>query len=250
MGSLRSHGVDTVFGVPGGGSNLDVVGAAEASGCRFVLTHTETAAAIMAGVTAELSGRLGVCVATRGPGAASAVNGVAQANLDRQPIVVVTDCVSSGEYDRVSHQRLDHDVLFAAATKASVRWAAGDGSVPDDAVAMAVTGRPGAVHIDLDPSAPRSTWTAKAAAPAPSNIDAVRMRLAAARRPVVVTGVGAVAVGAGRRPALRDAIGRFLRGTNMPVLTTYKARGIVNDRGPSAAGVSPDDERVPGPGGI
>ena len=125
MGSLRSHGVDTVFGVPGGGSNLDVVGAAEASGCRFVLTHTETAAAIMAGVTAELSGRLGACVATRGPGAASAVNGVAQAHLDRQPIVVVTDCVSSGEYGRVSHQRLDQEVLFAAATKASVRWAAG-----------------------------------------------------------------------------------------------------------------------------
>jgi acetolactate synthase-1/2/3 large subunit len=238
MGSLRSHGVDTVFGVPGGGSNLDVVGAAEASGCRFVLTHTETAAAIMAGVTAELSGRLGACVATRGPGAASAVNGVAQANLDRQPIVVVTDCVSSGEYDRISHQRLDHDVLFAAATKASVRWAAGDGSVPDDAVAMAVTGRPGAVHIDLDPSAPRSTWTAKAAAPGHFDIDAVRMRLMAARRPVVVTGVGAVAVGAERRPALWEAIGRFLGGTNMPVLTTYKARGMVNDRGLSAAGVA------------
>ena len=100
-----------------------------------MLTHTETAAAIMAGVAAELTGAAGACVATRGPGAASAVNGVAQAHLDRQPIVVVTDCVSSGEYDRISHQRLDHDALFAAATKASVRWAAGDGSVPDDAAA-------------------------------------------------------------------------------------------------------------------
>src|SRR3954470_18801342 len=101
METLTSRGVEVVFGVPGGGSNLDVVGAAEASGCRFVLTHTETAAAIMAGVTAEWRGRLGACVATRGPGAASAVNGVAQANLDRQPIVVITDCVSSSEYDRV-----------------------------------------------------------------------------------------------------------------------------------------------------
>src|SRR4051812_11099160 len=151
MGSLRSHGVDTVFGVPGGGSNLDVVGATEAAGGRFVLTHTETAAAIMAGVTAELTGRPGACVATRGPGVASAVNGVAQAHLDRQPIVVVTDCVSAADWDRVSHQRLDHQALFAAVTKTSVRWAGDEPAVPAEVTDVATTGRPGAVHIDVDP---------------------------------------------------------------------------------------------------
>jgi len=51
--ALRQGGTDLVFGVPGGGANLDVVGAVQAAGCRFVLTHTETAAAVMAGVPAS-----------------------------------------------------------------------------------------------------------------------------------------------------------------------------------------------------
>jgi acetolactate synthase I/II/III large subunit len=57
-----------VFGVPGGGSNLDVVGAVQACGMRFVLAHTENAAAMMAGVVGELTGSPGACVVTRGPG--------------------------------------------------------------------------------------------------------------------------------------------------------------------------------------
>ena len=114
--ALVAAGTELLFGVPGGGSNLDVIGAAEAAGCRFVLAHGETAAGIMAGVTGELTGRPGACVVTRGPGAASAVNAVAQAWLDRQPMVLLTDCVTSGDAARVSHQRLDHQALFGRAT--------------------------------------------------------------------------------------------------------------------------------------
>ena len=119
-GALRGAGADLLYGVPGGGANLDMVGAAESAGCRFVLTHTETAAAIMAGVTAELTGQPSALVVTRGPGAASAVNGAAQALLDRQPIVVITDCVTIADRQRVSHQRLDQGAMMGAATKASL----------------------------------------------------------------------------------------------------------------------------------
>src|SRR6201987_4914185 len=78
-----------MFGVRGGGPNLDVVGAAEAAGLRFVLAHGETAATIMAATSADLTGTPGAVVVTRGPGLASAVNGIAHAALDRLPVVVI-----------------------------------------------------------------------------------------------------------------------------------------------------------------
>jgi acetolactate synthase I/II/III large subunit len=102
--SLANAGADRVFGMPGGGNNLDFIGAAEAAGMSFVLAHAETASAIMAAVYGDLTGTPGVCVVTRGPGAASAVNGVANAWLDRQPAVIVTDVVSAADRERIAHQ--------------------------------------------------------------------------------------------------------------------------------------------------
>jgi acetolactate synthase-1/2/3 large subunit len=131
VAACREAGTTHLFGVPGGGSNLDLVGAAEAIGIPFVLVHGETAGAVMAGVAGELTGAPGLCVATRGPGAASAVNGVAQALLDRQPMVLVTDSVAHSEERRVSHQRLQHQELFGPATRtrrpawSSSRWVPG-----------------------------------------------------------------------------------------------------------------------------
>ncbi len=74
---LRDAGVHTLFGVPGGGSNLDVIAAAGKAGLPFVLTSTETAGAIAALAQAEVTGKLGACLTTLGPGAASVVNGLA-----------------------------------------------------------------------------------------------------------------------------------------------------------------------------
>jgi acetolactate synthase-1/2/3 large subunit len=238
MRALRSAGTDLVFGVPGGGSNLEVVGAAEALGARFVLTHTETAAAIMAGVVGELTGSPGACVATRGPGAASAVNGAAQALLDRQPMLLITDCVVTAEQDRVSHQRLDQLALLGPVTKASLRCGPHDRDLPARAVALSVSGRPGPIHIELDPTAPAAGPPVAEALVATGDIDAARAALVAARRPVVIVGVGAVAVPAARRSAVHEALARFLDGTAVPALTTYKARGVVPDSGVHAAGVA------------
>jgi acetolactate synthase I/II/III large subunit len=237
MRVLHETGTELVFGFPGGGSNLDVVGAADAVGCRFVLTHGETAAAIMAGVVGELTGRPGGCVATRGPGAASAVNGVAQAMLDRQPMVLITDCVGTDDRARVSHQRLDHQLLFGPVTKASVRYGPHDTALPAEAVALSTAGRPGPVHIDLDPTAPPGEGLILAPV-AGGDLDAARAAVAASRRPVVVVGGGAVAVPTARREAIVDALAGLVEGTGIPVLTTYKARGVVDDRGPNMAGVA------------
>ncbi|MEY2583613.1 MAG: acetolactate synthase large subunit, partial [Ilumatobacteraceae bacterium] len=72
---VRERGADVVFGFPGGGPNLEVVGAVVDAGLRFVLTHGETTACMMAATYGVLTGRPGMAIATRGPGAACAVNG-------------------------------------------------------------------------------------------------------------------------------------------------------------------------------
>ena len=88
---LRRRGVRRMFGVPGGGSSLDLIQAGADQGVDLVLARTETAAAIMAAVTAELTGVPGVVLTGLGPGAAAVTNGLAHALLDRAPLVLITD---------------------------------------------------------------------------------------------------------------------------------------------------------------
>ena len=120
VAALARAGTRLMFGVPGGGPNLDVVGAAEAAGLRFVLAHGETAATIMAATSADLTGAPGAVVVTRGPGLASAVNGIAHAALDRLPVVVIADTVAAADVGRISHQRIDQAALGRSVAKAAV----------------------------------------------------------------------------------------------------------------------------------
>ncbi len=239
VAACREAGTTHVFGVPGGGSNLDVVGAAQAQGLEFVLVHSETAGAIMAGVMGELSGAPGMCLATRGPGATSAVNGAAQALLDRQPMVMVTDCVPEADWPRVSHQRLDQASLMSAVTKASVVLDGRDPDAPSRVVSLTLDGRPGPVHVDIDPTATQTRPDRARTELPPAGNELVRaLELATtARRPVVVVGLGAVM----QRPTEREAIAAALddlgRRLHVPVLCTYKARGMVSDASAWWAGV-------------
>jgi acetolactate synthase-1/2/3 large subunit len=226
---LARAGSAIVFGVPGGGNNLELIGAAEAEGMRFVLTHTETAAACMAGAHSELTGIPTACVVTRGPGAASSVNGVAQAWLDRQPVLVLADAVPCEDKSRVSHQRLDQAALFAPVTKWSGVLGASDPSeVMQQALDTAVSPRPGPVHLDFDPTATQQR-PRPAGAEASGSLAALNDALARCSKPVVVLGVGA------RRNSA--AIREMLNGTNIPVLQTYKAKGLVADSSTNAAGL-------------
>ena len=230
--ALAAAGADTVFGMPGGGNNLDFVGAAEAAGLRFVLAHAETPAAMMAAVYADLTDAPAACVVTRGPGAASAVNGVANALLDRQQLVLVTDTVSAADRERISHQRLDQTALFAPVTK----WSGTVGQedyvgTAKDAVALAMAEPRGPVHLDFDPAA---SSTAVVTSPAPGPVDQAEVErarglLAAATRPVVLVGVGARRIVAEVRGLLAAA--------GVPALTTYRAKGVVPDSWPHAAGM-------------
>ncbi len=237
VAACAAAGTRHLFGIPGGGSNLDVVGAAEEFDIRFVLTHTENAAAIMAGVAGELTGAPGLCLVTRGPGAASAVNGIAQAELDRQPVILITDNVAASEQERISHQRIDQHALFAPITRASVVLTGVDDENP-----VALTGRgiglqPGPVHVDVDPSARPVHHTELSPSSAIELDDAARTLLESASHPVLIVGVGALDGGPVRQSRLAAALARLGSRTNIPVLCTYKARGMVADSSGHSAGV-------------
>lgn len=245
VAQLLGAGVRTLFGVPGGGSNLDLIAAAGRAGLPFVLTSTETAGAIAALAQAEVTGATGACLTTLGPGATSVVNGVACAFLERAPIVVFTDS-QPAPFD---HQRIDHAALMGPITK----WS---GSLRSDSVLQvlvpalhtAVHGRPGPVHVDCPGNVAASTLT-EGLRPSDSptrvlarrSAGSLRSRgsltapardlLAAARKPLLLVGLGA------RGAADAAAIRSVCSARHVPAMVTYKAKGVVPDDHPWFAGV-------------
>jgi acetolactate synthase I/II/III large subunit len=230
--ALADRGSRVIFGLPGGGNNLDLIEAVEAVGIRFILTHTEVAATYMAAAYAEITGAATSCIVTRGPGAASALNGVAHAWLDRQPIVVIADGVSAADSDRISHQHLDQASMFGSITKYSgVLGRTDPGGCVADAISLATQGRPGPVHLMFDPNSRSSEIPATLSSQAPDEraLDTARLAIGQSKRAVVVLGGGAVAAA----PAIRSLVA----GTNIPVLSTYKAKGIIPDSWVNTAGL-------------
>ena len=113
MGRLAATGADLMFGVPGGGPNIDMIVKGAEVGMRFILTHGESAACIAAGAYGKLTGTPGVVGVTRGPGVTAAATGMAQATLDRFPVVLLSDAIPLAQRDRIAHQRLDQKALMA-----------------------------------------------------------------------------------------------------------------------------------------
>ena len=110
---LESEGVDYVFGIPGE-ENIHIMDALAQSRIRFVTTRHEQGAAFMADVYGRLTGRAGVCLATLGPGATNLITGVADANMDRAPLVAIAGQAATTRMHKESHQVLDLAALFAA----------------------------------------------------------------------------------------------------------------------------------------
>jgi len=243
VAALVQAGTRLMFGVPGGGPNLDVIGAAEAAGLRFVLAHGETAATIMAATSADLTGVPGSVVVTRGPGLASAVNGIAHATLDRLPVLVIADTVPAADADRISHQRIDQTALGRSVAKAAVTVAGPAAAAGAVAIALAAPAGPVVANMD-DSAADQDGRSGRGRAE--NGVEAQTLRAAqdtaaragravlaeavrAARRPVVLLGTGAIP----RTAAVRDA----LAGRGIPALHTYRARGVLPDSAAEAAGL-------------
>ncbi|MEM7337114.1 MAG: thiamine pyrophosphate-binding protein [Actinomycetota bacterium] len=230
--AVAATGCSVAFGVPGGGPNLDLVGALDYHGVRFVLAHSEAASCIMASAYGHLTGSVSAAVVTRGPGATAAVNGVAQATLDRHPLLVVTDTVPHAQRARIAHQRLDQRALMRPITKASWRVGSTEADV-DGLLAIAAAEPPGAVHIDYDGAAITVAYEPEVpiVAPPPVTQEAlghVARYVAHSQRPIVIVGRGGLASG--------SALQAELEAFGAPVLVTYQASGTIPSEHPLCGG--------------
>lgn len=254
---LAAQGCRVAFGMPGG-EVLAIVEALEKAGIRFILVKHENAGGFMAEgywhaqSEAEPGAPLapGILVATLGPGAANAVNTVANAMQDRVPLILITGRVDPAEAESYTHQVFDHQSLFRPITKASLMASRGAvARVADRAVQVAVDGQPGPVHIDLpigvaegeEPEQPfRQASPARQVATG-EVLDRARAAFAQARRPVIIAGVDAVNQHASA--TILAMAERF----QAPVLTSYKAKGLIPETHPLAlggAGLSPKADKL------
>ena len=231
---LASAGVKKIFGLPGGGSSLDIIAAAAAANIQFVLTKTENAAVMMAGALAEASGVPGVALMTKGPGLTNAANGVAYASLDRAPVIVLTDGFTPKQLTYITHQVFDQQAVLNPLVKAVGRLESADpASEIDHLLHVAMTYPLGPVHIELTSETARRTVDFAQSASTqprqalrldainPERFETLRATLQKARKPIAVLGLEAREHSA--------AVRNFVESLGCAVLCTYKAKGVVSD---------------------
>lgn len=239
--TLRDMGVRHVFGVPSGGW-VDYMEALRVTdGIDFILATHEGGAGMMAEVAGRLSGAPGVCFGTFGPGATNLATGVGEALLDRSPMIALTDEMPEPMRGRVTQMGIDHQALFAPLTKHTTRLRADAvREILNEAGDLALSGRPGPVHVGLPTglSAQRSTGALaprprKAELPPcdPALLDLAAAQLAKAQRPILAVGLGAVEAGLG------DAITELAERFDIPVVLTPMAKGMLTEDHPCYVGV-------------
>ncbi|KAA1422046.1 Rieske 2Fe-2S domain-containing protein [Nocardioides humilatus] len=242
--TLVAHGVDTVFGMVGH-SNLgfaDALRRAEERGeLRFIGIRHEGAAAFAASGYGKLTGRPAACFAIAGPGSTNLLTGLYDARLDQSPVIAISGQVPSKVLGRGAFQDLDLTAVFSdvAVSTTTVQSGSDHAELAALAVKHAVDRR-GVAHLVLPdevqelasesaPASPVGRATTGRSAPAPDDIARAADLLTAARRPVFV-------VGAGARSATPELLALAER-LGAPVLTTFKAKGLVPDTHPLGAGV-------------
>ncbi|MEL6577107.1 MAG: thiamine pyrophosphate-binding protein [Pseudomonadota bacterium] len=248
---LARAGVSHAFGIPGG-EVVAIIDALVRHGIDFRLARHENAAGFMAEGTWHATGAPGVLVATVGPGIANAFNVVANAEQDRVPLVVISGMVDPAETATYTHQIFDHGRVFAEICKASITLTEGAVDVQvDKALRLAMSGRPGPVHLDLPirvataPAEARHLDQLPAALSAPAEgpaLAAARALWSGAARPVAVAGLDVLA-----EPEGAAAVRAFVERHGVPLLTTYKAKGVLPEDHPLSLGghgLSPKADKI------
>jgi acetolactate synthase-1/2/3 large subunit len=229
---LEKEGVEYIFGVPGE-ENADFMLSLEKSEkIKFVLARHEQGAAFMAEVYGRLTGNPAVCLGTLGPGATNLITGVADANMDRAPVLVITGQGSTVRLHKESHQIMDVVEMFTPVTKwaTSIYNAVTIPEVIRKAVRVARTEKPGAVHIELPEDIAKHQVVAEPLEPRRFRrsvaddkiVDLAFALIRKAKRPVIIAGNGTI-----RRRAAKQ-LRLFCEKTGIGVLTTFMAKGAVD----------------------
>jgi acetolactate synthase-1/2/3 large subunit len=239
--TLRELGVKYVFGVPSGGWVDYMEALRTTSGIDFILTTHEGGAGMMADVCGRLGEAPGVCFGTFGPGATNLATGVGEALLDRSPMIAFTDEMPAAMRGRTTQMGIDHQALFRPLTKKTTRLRADAvRSVLLDAARVALSGRPGPVHVGLpvgmsaETALPEDLAFAPPALSAPTDpalLEQAATLFAKARKPILAVGLGAV------HANVKDQIRDLAKKQKIPVVLTPMAKGMLDESNPSYAGV-------------
>jgi acetolactate synthase I/II/III large subunit len=246
--ALHAAGCRTAFGMPGG-EILAFVAALERVGIRFVLARHETAAGFMGEGVWHATGEPALLVTTLGPGLTNAVNVIANAHQDRVPMIIVSGCIDGALAQSYTHQIIDHQAILRPITKATLRVERGaEALTVAKAIRIALSGRPGPVHLDL-PMPVAEGIAPEQPAPLvplqqpsiPAGLSRAQAMIAMAERPLVIAGLDLVS------EAGAAALDAFTQATGAPVLTTYKAKGLIDEadaRVIGAVGLSPRADAI------
>ncbi|MCH7711713.1 MAG: acetolactate synthase large subunit [Proteobacteria bacterium] len=227
---LEAEGVTHIFGVPGE-ENADVMISLMDSDIEFVLCRHEQAAAFMADTYGRLTGKAGVCLATLGPGATNLVTGVADANMDRAPLVGIIGQASTDRLHKESHQNMDAIAMFRPITK-WVHTIYQAGNIPEvirKAFKLAEGEKPGACIIELPEDVAEQETnlpplpvgrTRRPAADHKAVQQAVEI-IVAAKNPIILAGNGAI-----RKRAAKQ-LRRLAHKAGIGVVNTFMGKGAV-----------------------
>ena len=229
---LEEEGIEYIFGVPGEENADFMISLEKSEKIRFILTRHEQGAAFMAEVYGRLTGNPAGALGTLGPGATNLITGVADSNMDRAPMLVLTGQGSTDRLHKESHQIMDVVSMFRPVTK----WATtilNPDTIPEivrKSVRLARSEKPGAVHIELpeDIAAgesdvpPMTPIRFRRSVPDDKVVDEAFAVLEAARRPVILAGNGCI-----RRRASKQ-LRAFCERTGIGVISTFMAKGCVD----------------------
>jgi acetolactate synthase-1/2/3 large subunit len=229
---LEEEGIEYIFGVPGE-ENADFMMSLEESGkIKFILTRHEQGAAFMAEIYGRLTGNPAGCLGTLGPGATNLITGVADSNMDRAPMLVLTGQGATDRLHKESHQIMDVVSMFKPVTKWATTILNAD-TIPEivrKAVRIARTEKPGAVHIELPediaimqtdevPMVPRRF---RRSVPDEKITDRAFAMLEKAKRPIILAGNGCIRKRASKQLRI------LCEQTGIGVICTFMAKGCVD----------------------
>ncbi|MGI9262974.1 MAG: acetolactate synthase large subunit [Woeseiaceae bacterium] len=229
---LEEEGIEYIFGVPGE-ENADFMMSLEQSKkIRFILTRHEQGAAFMAEIYGRLTGNPAGALGTLGPGATNLITGVADSNMDRAPMLVLTGQGSTDRLHKESHQIMDVVSMFEPVTKWATTILNAD-TIPEivrKAVRIARTEKPGAVHIELpedvasheSEKSPLEPRRFRRSVPDEKIVNQAFDMLREAKRPVIIAGNGCI-----RRRASKQ-LRLLCEKTGIGVVSTFMAKGCVD----------------------
>ncbi len=237
--ALEAEGVEYIFGIPGE-ENLDLLESLRTSDIKLILTRHEQGAGFMAATYGRLTGKVGVCLSTLGPGATNLVTPAAYAQLGAMPVLMITGQKPVKTSKQGRFQVIDVVDMMRPITKYTTQIVSGDRipSVVREAFRLASEERPGAVHIELpediaDESTSASllkpSYTRRPIAEYKAIREAVEM-IERAASPLLLIGAGA------NRKLTAKMLREFVDKTGIPFVTTQMGKGVLNESDPLFAG--------------